>query len=490
MEVISSLKKESAQINDLKNIMSLLQWDQEVMIPARAAKMRASQFATLSGIIHRKEIAPQIGELLQEAEEKLDEFSDEDQGLVRVMRRSYDENTKLPEEFVTDYSKLTSQALQTWIEARQKANFSLFAPVLQKVVSMCLQKADYLGYEKEPYDALLDLHEEGLTTATVDAMFADLREPLIAMVNHAGQKSDKGLTVTPPFDLAVQQEFADQVLAQIGFDFERGRQDKSTHPFTTSLGHHDRRVTNRYKEDSVEFIFSALHEGGHALYEQGIDEKIARSHLDTGISLGIHESQSRLWENIIGRSLPFWENFYPKLQKAFPEQFKNMLVSDFLKAINVVQPGMIRVEADEVTYNLHVLIRFEIERDLFRDLLNVKDLPRVWNEKYKDYLGVDVDSDANGVLQDIHWSHGSFGYFPTYSIGNLASAQIWAAYRRYDAHAESTIRSGNLQKIRLWLTEQIYRHGSVYPPSVLLQKVTGEKLNSAYFKEYLQEKYR
>ncbi len=490
MDTLGKLKKRSAEINDLNSIVALLQWDQEVLMPSRAAENRADQFATLSGIIHRKEVSTSTGKLLQEAEGHLDELSAIDQGLVRVMRRSYDQNTKLPEEFVRESSKLTSQALQTWVAARQKSDFSLFEPVLQKLVTMALQKAEYLGYADEPYDALLDLHEEGLKTATVDTMFTDLRQPLIAMVNRAKEQHRPRLVVSPPFALAAQKDFADQVLTKIGFDFARGRQDKSAHPFTTSLGHHDRRVTNRYKPDSVEYIFSALHEGGHALYEQGIAEEIARTHLDTGVSLGIHESQSRLWENIIGRSMPFWENFYPELQKAFPEQLEPMPVADFVAAINAVQPGLIRVEADEVTYNLHVLIRFEIERDLFRGSLKVHDLPGIWNQKYHDYLGVEVDSDANGVLQDIHWSHGSFGYFPTYSIGNLASAQIWAAYCRYDPDFTKTLRSGNLQKIRQWLTEQIYRHGSVYPPDVLLKKVTGEGLNSSYFKAYLQDKYR
>nr|MDA8164920.1 carboxypeptidase M32 [Desulfobacteraceae bacterium] len=263
----------------------------------------------------------------------------------------------------------------------------------------------------------------------------------------------------------------------------------SAHPFTTSLGHHDHRVTNRYRPDGLDFIFSALHEGGHALYEQNIGEALAGTALDSGISLGVHESQSRLWENIVGRSLPFWEHFYPELRQAFPAQLGDLPLADFVAGLNLVRPGLIRVEADEVSYNLHVLIRFELEKVLIDGTLAVADLPAAWNEKYRDALDVRVERDAEGVLQDIHWSHGSFGYFPTYTIGNLAAAQIWEAYRGFDPHPEETLRRGDLARVRSWLAERIYRHGSIYPPAELIAAVTGRPLAADSFLSYLATKY-
>jgi len=285
-----------------------------------------------------------------------------------------------------------------------------------------------------------------------------------------------------------QVSYSEKLLAEIGYDFNRGRQDISAHPFTTSLGHNDRRVTNRFRPDSLEFIFSALHEGGHALYEQNIAEEYAETPLDEGVSLGIHESQSRLWENIIGRNHLFWEKYYPLLQEILPDQFDNILLDDFVSHINRVDPGMIRVEADEVSYNLHVLIRFELEKGLIEGTIGVTDLPAMWNEKHKKHLDVTVDSDATGVLQDIHWAHGSFGYFPTYTIGNLAAAQIWNTYCQFDSDFKQKLRKAKLDKIRKWLTENIYSHGASYPPAELLHKVCGEPLNSKYFIDYLKNK--
>ncbi len=489
MTVIETLKQRSSELVDLYHMMALLQWDQEVYLPAGAVAARTSQMGTISGIVHRKEVATQLGDLLRKAEDTLDQLSGEERALVRVMRRSYDQNTRLPEEFVVAFSRLTSQALQVWVKARRQSDFSLFEPVLEKLVEMSRQKAAYLGYAEEPYDALLDLHEEGLTAAKVDGIFTDLTPSLVAMLDRARQTEPPALQIDPPFDRAAQAAFAEKVLAAIGFDFARGRQDQSAHPFTTSLGHDDRRVTNRYGPRSLEFIFSALHEGGHALYEQGIAAEYSQSHLDTGVSLGVHESQSRLWENVIGRSLPFWRHFYPELQAAFPAQFAGLARDDFVRAVNAVRPGPIRVEADELCYNLHILVRFELERALISSDLQVRDLPVLWNEKYRQYLAVDVDADANGVLQDVHWAHGSFGYFPTYTIGNLAAAQFWAAYCRFDPDHRQTVASGNLGSIRSWLTENIYRHGSVYPPEQLIRNVTGEGLQPAYFVDYLQEKF-
>ncbi|MDH3359931.1 MAG: carboxypeptidase M32 [Desulfobulbaceae bacterium] len=489
MDIMENLQTRAAELSDLHNVMALMQWDQEVMLPVRASEERAQQFATMSGIVHRKEVDSALGELISKAESSDEGLSVTDRALIRKMRRNYDQSTKLPEEFVVEFSTLTSQSLPVWVEARKNNDFASFAPILTRMVEMSRQQAEYLGYEKEPYDALLDLYEEGLTAAKVRESFDALREPLRNMIAEAGSGKEVAQGLKAPFTVDEQVRFADQLLAMIGFDFDRGRQDRSAHPFSTGLGGNDQRVTNRYNPQSIEFIFSALHEGGHALYEQNVSADLARTPLGSGVSLGIHESQSRLWENIIGRSAPFWQYCYPTLRKSFPAQFSNMDIGDFMKMINAVQPGLIRVEADELSYNLHVLIRFELETALLDGDLQVADLPGAWNERYRDYLGVTVPTDSDGVLQDIHWAHGSFGYFPTYTIGNLCSAQIWHAYCLFDLDHERTIAHGDFDKIRQWLSQQIYQHGSVYQPHELMLRVTGEELNPDYFLRYLKQKF-
>jgi carboxypeptidase Taq len=489
MGEVKKLRSLSAELTDLYHIMALMQWDQEVMIPAGAAPDRANQFSTMSVLIHQKEVSPALGELLNKLNEKRGELDVTDSALVRVMKRGYDQNVKLPSAFVAEFAKLTSESLNAWIEARQKSDFKIFKPYLCRIVEMSLQKAEYLGYGEHAYDALLDLYEEGLQSRELEILFGSLREPLKGILHEIMSKPQQELEFDPPFDETEQILFSKEVLKKIGYDFKRGREDKSAHPFTTSLGHNDRRVTNRFNPGSLEFVFGALHEGGHALYEMGIDASLARTHLDDGVSLGIHESQSRFWENIVGRSRAFWKNFYGDLQKAFPEQCGSLSLDKFFTGINRVAPGPIRVEADEVTYNFHIMIRFELEKSLMEKEIEVSDLPGVWSEKYKEYLDVTVRNDAEGVLQDIHWSHGSIGYFPTYSLGNLEAAQLWNTYKKHDPEHEKTVSSGMLFKIREWLKQNIHMHGATYPPRELMTRVTGEKLNPGYFIEYLKEKY-
>ncbi len=491
MKKIEELRLRATELTNLNNILALLQWDQEVMLPSGGADGRAAQLSVLSTITHQKITEPCLGELLQKLSDSQDDLSPGDKALMRVLKREYDKNTKLPEKFVADFARLTSESLPVWVTARKENNFNKFLPLLERVISMCRQKADFLGFEDHPYDALLDLYEEGLTTHDLDALFGSLQLELSQLLQHKAFQENtipENLAKMEPMQLQDQVRFSERLLAEIGYDFDRGRQDISAHPFTTSLGHNDRRVTNRFRPDSLEFIFSALHEGGHALYEQNISAEHADTPLDEGVSLGSHESQSRLWETIIGRSHPFWEKHFPVLQEFLPNQFESILLDDFVHYINRVHPGMILVEADEVSYNLHVLIRFELEKGLIEGTLKASDLPVLWNEKYKKYLGVKVDSDTNGVLQDIHWAHGSFGYFPTYTIGNLAAAQIWNTYCRCDSDFKKTLQQGKLQKIRKWLTENIYCHGAFYPPAELLQKVCGEPLNTTYFVNYLKTK--
>ncbi|MEW6593648.1 MAG: carboxypeptidase M32 [Thermodesulfobacteriota bacterium] len=488
MSIIAQLKAYSAEVTNLHHILALMQWDQEVRMPRRAAAGRAEQFATLAAIVHRKEVAPALGELLRAAAEE-NRLTDAEQGLVRVMRRAHEQSIRLPEAFVADFSRLTAQAVDAWTTARQESDFGRFAPLLTRIVEMARQKAEYLGYGAEPYDALLDLHEEGLRTAVVEEIFAAMAGPLQQLASRSLEVAQPRLELATSLAEEEQVRCSEELLRCIGFDFSRGCLARSAHPFSTTLGHHDRRVTNRYQPQGLEFLFGALHEGGHALYEQGIDEALAHSHLDSGVSLGLHESQSRLWENIIGRSRPFWHFWYPRLQERFPRQFEALAPETFYLAVNRVEPGLIRVDADEVTYNLHVFIRFELEKALLDGALAVADLPAAWNEKYRQWLGVEVPRDGVGVLQDIHWAHGSIGYFPTYTIGNLAAVQIWQSYVRHDPDPDGTLAAGRFGTIRHWLGEQIYRHGSIYPPAELLRRVTGSALDPQPFLQYLRGKY-
>jgi carboxypeptidase Taq len=340
---------------------------------------------------------------------------------------------------------------------------------------------------------LLDLYEEGLLASRVRVLFERLKPFLLTRLRKIADDSPDMVLAAKELDIRKQMEFSEKLLRKIGYDFERGRQDQSVHPFSISLGHDDRRLTNRYNPSSFEFIFSALHEGGHALYEQGISAELAGGCLDEGVSLGIHEAQSRLWENIIGRSRFFWQHFYGELQKAFPEPLAHVELEQFYQAINAVRPGYIRVDADEVSYNLHVLVRFELESALLAGSIATADLPGLWQEKYQEVLGLSFadlpDADAKGVLQDVHWAHGSFGYFPTYTVGNLAAAQFWAAYCRFDPGWQQTVATGNLEKIRMWLRENIYGHGATFTPKELLMRVTGRDLSEEYFEEYIRNKY-
>jgi carboxypeptidase Taq len=490
MKIIDQLLSRAAELTNLNNIMALLQWDQEVMMPPAATAERGSQFSLLSTIIHQKITDPELGGLLKQAADNAEELSAKNHAIVRILGREHFRNIKLPEKFVAEFARLTAESLPAWITARKQDDFKVFQPYLEKIVAMSRQKADYLGYEDHPYDSLLDLYEEGLTCAQLNDIFADLRPELTTLVQQKTiiPAEERMAFPFPPIVEKDQIAFSERLLAEIGYDFNRGRQDISPHPFTTSLGHNDRRVTNRYRPDSLEFIFSALHEGGHALYEQGIAQEYNTTPIDEGVSLGIHESQSRLWENIIGRCKPFWSLYFPLLQQYIPYSFQDVELDDFIRYINKIQPGLIRVEADEVSYNLHIIVRFELEKELLAGNIQVAELPSLWQEKYRTYLNLEVDSQANGVLQDIHWAHSSFGYFPTYTIGNLAAAQIWHYYCGSYPDYEKTLQQGNLQKIRQWLTDNIYRYGALYPPAELLHKICGEPLTSSYFLDYLKTK--
>ena len=455
---IQKLYQYSQKLTDLKNTIALLNWDQETYLPPKAHEERGEQLATLSSILHELETSSDLGKLLEQSQKDCAESTpQQDKALLRVMQRNYNRATKLPNQFVSEFAKTISQAHFAWVEARKHNNFSLFAPNLEKVVSLNRQQAELLGYFDHPYDALLDLYEEGLTTSKVSEIFQNLKDKLIPLVEQSSKYWHRSIEIDEPLDTNTQIKASKGLLKAIGYDFDRGREDASAHPFTTTLGLNDRRVTNRYAND-LSFIFSALHEGGHALYEQGISSKLKRTPLVEGVSLGIHESQSRLWENMIGRSRYAWQSpQFKKVKRMFP-QLTKYDDETWYQVINHVHPSLIRTESDELTYNLHILIRFEIEKALIEGSLAISQVPKEWNAKYQQYLGIIVPDDTRGCLQDIHWSGGMIGYFPTY-------------------------------KILKWLTQNIYTFGSIYTPQELIFKATGKNLSAQDYIDYLTDKF-
>jgi carboxypeptidase Taq len=405
--------------------------------------------------------------------------------------RSFRRQKKLPESFVRELAEVSSSAQTTWARAREKNDFKLFLPALRKIIELKQKEAKYVGFTDSPYDALLETYEPGMSTVEVSKILNDLKDflvPFLATLTKTAQK--KTAKTHGHFPIDRQHAFNQSIAAKLGFDFGAGRLDKSTHPFTTNFHPNDVRITTRYREDDVLYsIPSTVHETGHALYEQGLMAEHFGTPLGESVSLGIHESQSRLWENMIGRSRPFWKHFYPILQKEFPVPFRKLTFDEFYRTQNVVTPSFIRTEADEVTYNLHIILRFEIEKELIEGSIDPVDLPKIWNAKMKQYLGIDVPSDREGVLQDVHWSAGLFGYFPTYSLGNLYAAQLWYQMQKEIPNLQKSIAAGKFADIREWLRVKIHRQGKAYSATELIKKITGEYPNSRYFSDYLREKY-
>ncbi len=488
----------------LEHTSALLQWDQETGMPEMAIEERSDQIALMQGMAHDRITSSEVADLIEQARNETgettkqsDELPPEDgrdffySAFLRVFGRNYERAVKIPRRLVTETAQATSRAQAAWIKAREADDFSLFQPHLEKIVALTLEKAEALGYPEQPYDALLDEFEPGMMTSQVEEVFSDLKTELAPLVQRitAAQKIDDSFR-NRTYPAPKQKEFSLHLLQQMGYDFQRGRLDESAHPFTTSLGGNDVRVTTRYHEDDLfSAIFGTIHEGGHGLYELGIDPAYHGTCLGEGTSLGIHESQSRTWENLIGRSVPFWKHYFPELKKYFPSQLKDVDGDTFGRAVNRVQPSLIRIEADEVTYSLHVILRFELELALVNKKLEVKDVPEAWNDLMDQLLGIRPKSDADGVLQDVHWSMGAIGYFPTYALGNLYGAQFLSRMKKDLSNVEALIEKGDLMSIREWQKRNIHRYGSVYTAPELIQRITGEPLNPRYFIEYLEEKF-
>lgn len=483
----------SAQLRKLADInyaSGLLQWDQEIYMPVKGAEIRAQQLATLSGLAHEAGSTAEMGKLLKEMTQH-NNLSEKQLRNSKEALRNYNDRIKYSTSFVMEMSKAVSESFQLWQEAKKTNNFSLFAPALDKLVKLKLEECELLGYKDHPYDALLNQYEPGVTTKQLQQLFEEVRMQLVPFVKSMLDRPVINDDFTRlHFDKQKQWDFGMELLKEMGFDFEAGRQDISSHPFTINFNTRDVRVTTRINEnDLCEMIWSCIHEGGHALYEQGLPFEDYGLPSGEFLSLGIHESQSRLWENNAGRSLPFWKKYYPRLKTIFPDQLGSISVDEFYRAINKVEPSLIRTNADELTYHFHVMIRFELEVALMEGKIKTSELPALWNAKYKDYLGIDVPSDSQGVLQDVHWSHGSFGYFPTYSIGSFYAAQFFNQAVKDIPGLINHIEAGELQPLLQWLREKIHMHGRLYTSNELCNMITGKDLDFNEFMLYAKEKY-
>ena len=490
------LKERFAAIGDVNAAASLLSWDQETYMPDEGVPLRSEQLATLSRISHEMLTSGEMGGILASLNGengKNGGLSSEDAAMARVAKRDYERATKLPSKLVSDISRATSLAQPAWQKAREEADWSIFAPHLEKIVELQRETAEHLGYEDHPYDALLDLYETGARKAKLEVMFEELKGGIAPLLKKIPASNPEGRSkvLTGDFDEARQEEFGKSVLGDIGYDWGRGRQDRVVHAFCTNIGGpEDVRITTNFSPTKLDnALFTSMHEGGHAMYEQGVNPEYSRTPLSGGTSMGVHESQSRLWENLVGRSRGFWSHYLPKLQNTFPEALGDTDLETFHRAINEVKPGFIRIYADELTYNLHVLLRFEMEVALLEGKLSVADIPAAWNEKMGEYLGLIPKDDSEGALQDVHWSMGLFGYFPAYSMGNVLSVQFYEAAVADHPEIPDEIASGEFDTLKNWLTENIYRHGSRFDPDEIVERATGKSLDTAPYLAYLEKKF-
>ncbi|SFB16956.1 carboxypeptidase Taq [Cohnella sp. OV330] len=485
----------TTQIKHYEELLGVVYWDMRTGAPRKGIAQRSEAVGTLSSEMFRLSTSAEMGELLDELDgaDADGELSDVDRKLIKETRKDYERNLKIPPELYREYVVLTSQAETEWEEAKAKSDFKGFLPYLKQIIDYNRRFIALWGVKGTPYDTLLDMYEPGTTTADLDRLFGELRHRLVPLAADIAQRGDKPDTafLQGTFDKAAQKRFSLYTLGQMGYDFEAGRLDESVHPFATGLSTGDVRITTRYLEDDLtSALFGTIHECGHALYEQNVDPKLNGTPLCGGTSMGIHESQSRLWENMIGRSRGFWERYLPELKKEFPAQLEGVEAEAFYRGINVVEPSLIRIEADELTYNLHIMIRYEIEKMLFNEDLDPERLEEVWNAKYKEALGIEPSNAGEGVLQDVHWSGGMFGYFPSYSLGNMYAAQMLKTAERELPTLHEDIAAGRLLPLKEWLTEKVYRHGKMLEPGEIIERITGEPLRSDYLCDYLEEKYK
>ncbi len=491
---IADLLSATHEIADLRAALSLLSWDQNTAMPEGAGEVRGEQLATLQGLIHDRWSSQRLGEILAalEAPVKAAPYSDADRALVREASRERIQATRLPRGLVEEMARTEASSFEAWRKARSTNDFALFAPWLARTITLQREVADRLGFKVARYDALLDLYEPGLTTERVNTLFAPVREVSVALrrrIDASGHTVDSS-SIEGAFPADRQVQLSRDILTRIGYDFTRGGVSISPHPFTTDFGSpYDVRLTVHPDEGYLDgALMAALHEGGHALYEQGSAPSLTRTPVVGGASMGAHESQSRLWENAIGRSEAFWRGNIDAARAVFPDQLAGVDAATLSRALNKVAPGLIRIAADEVTYNLHIIIRFEMEQAMVNTSVAVESLPRMWNEQYQAYLGITPPTDSDGILQDVHWTSG-FGYFPTYTLGNLYAAQIYAAMRATFSDFDERMARGDSAFALDWLKEHMYRWGKTYLPEDLIERMTGKPPSPSYFVEYLTRKF-
>ena len=491
MTALEQLRAALAEVSDLERAAGVLEWDQETQLPPGGVAGRANQLETVSRIAHERFVSESTGRLLEEAQAEVEAlpYDSDERSLVRVARREHDYAVKLPPELVGEMARAQAEAQPVWVEARRRSDWSLFEPRMRRTVDLARRVADAYGYEQHPMDALIARYEPGLTARDVEAIFAELRGAVVPLVQEIGGRPQ------PPDVLdrdwlpeERQQQFGLDVATAMGYDLDRGRLDRSAHPFTIGFGPSDVRITTRI-ERGLTSLYSTVHEAGHGMYEQGVAPDLDRGPLARGATPGIHESQSRLWENLVGRSRAFATYVVPRLHAAFPEVAAGIDEESYYRAMNVVRPSYIRVDADEVTYNLHIMLRTELEHDLLDGALPVAEIPEAWNAKLDEYLGLPAPDPARGCLQDIHWTFPVLGSFIGYTLGNVIAPQLLATARRTLADLEGQIARGEFAPLHGWLVEHVYRHGAKFTPNELLEQVSGEPISPRFWIDYVREKF-
>ena len=488
-ERYAELRRRLGEIEDLRQSAEILYWDQVVKMPPTGSAIRAEQLTTLQRLAHERFSDDGLGELLDELrpyEDDLDPESDE-ASVIRVTRRDWEKARRVPTELAGEMAKLASEAQDVWVKARRDSDYESFRPLLDRTLELKRRYVACFEPYDDPYDPLLDDYEPGLKTEEVRTVFEALKRELVPLVA-AADTAERDDFMRGPFPVDRQKAFSIEVIEHLGYSPATFRLDETVHPFATSSSTQDIRLTSRYSEGDLTSIFTALHECGHGVYEHGVSPTLDRTPLGHGVSSAFHESQSRLWENVVGRSRPFWEFFYPRLKATFQEVLGDVELDRFHRAINRVRPSYIRVDADETTYSLHIILRFELEQELLSERLSTADLPEAWNARFKEYFGLDVPEDRLGVLQDVHWAGGSFGYFPTYALGNVVGLQIWERVRAELPDLDEQFARGDLEPLHAWLREHVYRHGRKLDPPVLLERLVGGGIDAEPYLRYLRDK--
>ena len=493
-KTFEQLKTRLAEIQDLRKAAAILHWDQQVMMPRAGAPGRGLALSTISRTAHEWFIADETGRLLDELrsyEESLEPESDE-ASLIRVTRTDYEKARRVPAELQAELSRASAEGFQVWREAKANADFDRYLPVLERNVGLIHRYVDCFDPAEETYDVLLDDYERGARTAEVRSIFDALKEELVPMIAELRERDDPSLAevVTGDFPVDAQREISHEIVNLFGFRPDTWRLDPTEHPFASGAGRDDIRITTHYYPDKIDSsLFGTMHEYGHGLYEHQIAKELERTPLGTGVSLGLHESQSRMWENLVGRGMPFWRFFYGRMQEAFPKQLGGVDLERWYRAVNRVTPSLIRIFADEVTYNMHIILRFELEQDIVEGRVELRDLPEEWDRRMDEYLGIDVPTVSQGVLQDVHWSGGAMGYFPTYSLGNVISLQIWEVLRADIADLDDQFERGEFGALREWLGDRLHRHGRKFTPRETLEKVVGGPIDAGPYLRYLRDKH-